>query len=133
MKSVGAGIRSIVWLILMGQVMILGCRASDRRLIGEYRLLRIYGSAVALVYGSEETVVSANIDECAVAGDLIVGHVTKDGLSAAVAAVAKPGYFIVDTRDRNRIKVGLAREEWAQEIRSLGLTTEPVLDKARID
>jgi len=123
--------RSLLGLTICG-LALLACTKMSRQLVGDYDLVRMQ-EGIALCYGTQETVISANIDEVGVYDYLIVGHVTTEGLPPRVVPYTKPGYFVIDTRDINGVRTGLSKDDWLEQVKALGISQVPELSKALIE
>ncbi len=73
-------------------------------------------------------IIHANIDSYKVYGNIIVGHVSSEGLAPDEAAYSIPGYFIVNV-ENDAIKDGLDKKTWVNLLRKHGITEELHLHK----
>lgn len=124
------------WLfprLLLLVYMVLG---SDYRvcLPMDYELVRVYAGAVGLQdLRKDEVVIMPNIDGYRVFDKVIAGHVSATGLPLDDAIYSKPGYFIVDMRNR-KVRQSLSKSEWLIALEHMNIKGEPRLHKpTRLD
>ena len=93
-----------------------------------YTLIRVYSGAVLIANPSHEIIISPNIDKYEVIGNIVIGHVSREGLPSNEAADSVPGFFILDVRN-GTIQQGLTEQAWLLALNKLGITERPNLHK----
>jgi hypothetical protein len=106
----------------------ISCGDYSVQLPGGYSLERVYGQTVLISRPYHEgVIINASVDDYAVVGRLIVGHVRLAD-QAPESDYSKPGYFIIDTQT-NEAKQGLDKNSWLQALKDAGVSGEPKLHR----
>ena len=117
-------------LLLLGLLVAggwsLGCRSQVIPLPNGHRLARMHDETTAILYRDEEVTIPANVDGYRVEGDVVIGHVSTHGLDEDEVRISNPGYFILDTTNRET-RQGLQKEEWNTLMSARGIKTAPDL------
>lgn len=116
---IGIFVIAIIYGILVCPITIPGFLGYRIRLTNGYDLVCVHSGSVGLSsqtgYGIEP-----NIDGYRFRGSLVIGHVTKQD------SMSKPGYFIVDTKTRERHQA-LTKDKWIEMLKDYGVTKAPRL------
>jgi hypothetical protein len=103
----------------------------EGNLINGYKLFKTNSISIAIISsGGSVLIPEEHITDINAKGDFIFGRI--EPLTPEQQQLVKderhPGYFIVNTRTRF-FQSGLKKEEWLDELRKIGIETEPVLQQ----
>jgi hypothetical protein len=113
-------------VVIVAAVLVGGCGDYSVCLPNGFSMVRVYPGAVHVVRPNHEGIaIFANVDEYAVLGDYVVGHVDppKHELERSMS---KPGYFILNTSSGDA-KDAMDLDAWRAELRRSSLATDPAL------
>ena len=94
---------------------------------GDYVMTRLHGDSKVISRKSDGSqVIGPPIDEYAVYGRIVVGHVGRPEAGSAT----QEGYFLIDTR-RGYVRKGLSKGAFLRLATEYGLREEPKLHRPR--